>query len=129
VSAAVGYAEGARLARTLGGWQVISWALVIAAPIVAVPMWFSLDDRIAAVPWTAWAAFAYVAAVSMFLGFFAWYKGLALGGIAAVGQLQLLQPFFTLFASALLLHETLDAPTFIAAALVVATIAAGRRRR
>jgi len=129
VSAAVGYAEGARLARSLGGWQVISWALVIAAPIVAVPTWLSLDSRIAAAPWTAWAAFAYVSAVSMFLGFFAWYKGLALGGIAAVGQLQLLQPFFTLFASAVLLHETLDAPTFIAAALVVATIAAGRRRR
>jgi drug/metabolite transporter (DMT)-like permease len=127
VAAAVGYAEGARLARTLGGWQVISWALVLAAPFVAVPTWLSFDARMLAAPWTAWAAFAYVAAVSMYLGFFAWYKGLALGGIAAVGQLQLLQPFFTLFASALELGETLDAATFVAAALVVATIAVGRR--
>jgi drug/metabolite transporter (DMT)-like permease len=127
VAAAVGYAEGARLARTLGGWQVISWALVLAAPFVAVPTWLAFDARMLAAPWTAWTAFAYVAAVSMYLGFFAWYKGLALGGIAAVGQLQLLQPFFTLFASALLLGETLDAATFVAAALVVATIAVGRR--
>ncbi|HEY5862558.1 MAG TPA: DMT family transporter [Casimicrobiaceae bacterium] len=127
ISAAIGYAEGARLSRTLGGWQVISWALVLAAPFAAIPTWLSLDARMAAAPWTAWAAFAYVAAVSMYLGFFAWYKGLALGGIAAVGQVQLLQPFFTLFASALLLGERLDAATFVAAALVVATIAVGRR--
>ena len=127
ISAAIGYAEGGRLSRTLGGWQVISWALVLAAPFAAIPTWLSLDARMAAAPWTAWAAFAYVAAVSMYLGFFAWYKGLALGGIAAVGQVQLLQPFFTLFASALLLGERLDAATFVAAALVVATIAVGRR--
>ena len=65
--------------------------------------------------------------VACIVGFFAWYNGLALGGIAAVGQVQLLQPFFTLFASALLLGERLDAATFVAAALVVATIALGRR--
>jgi len=128
-AAAIGYAEGARLSRTLGGWQVISWALILAAPFVAVPTWLALDTRAAAAPWTAWLAFAYVSAVSMYLGFFAWYKGLAEGGIAAVGQVQLLQPFFTLFASALLLGENLDAMTFVAAALVVATIALGRRGR
>ena len=129
-AAAIGYAEGARLSRTLGGWQVISWALILAAPFVAAPAWLALDARTAAAaPWTAWLAFTYVCVVSMYLGFFAWYKGLAEGGIAAVGQVQLLQPFFTLFASALLLGETLDAATFIAAALVVATIAFGRRGR
>ena len=75
----------------------------------------------------AWAGFAYVSVVSMYLGFFAWYRGLALGGIAAVGQVQLLQPFLTIFASALLLGEHIDASTLIAAALVIAAIAAGRR--
>jgi drug/metabolite transporter (DMT)-like permease len=125
-SAAIGYAEGARLTRLIGGWQVISWALLLAAPFVAVPAWLASGD-LTAVPWPAWAGFAYVSVVSMYLGFFAWYKGLALGGIAAVGQLQLLQPFLTIGFSALLLGEALDPSTLIAAALVIAAIALGRR--
>ena len=76
---------------------------------------------------TAWAGFAYVSVVSMFLGFFAWYRGLALGGIGAVGQTQLVQPFLTIFASAWLLGERVDAATFVAAALVIVSIALGRR--
>lgn len=126
-AAAIGYAEGARLSRILGGWQVISWVLVISAPALVVPTWIAADGRIPTAPWTAWAGFAYVAIVSMFLGFFAWYRGLALGGIAAVGQLQLLQPFFTIVASAWLLGEAVDGVTYLAAALVVGAIAAGRR--
>ena len=128
-AAAVGYAEGGRLSRTLGGWQVICWALVLAAPFIARPAWWAMDGRIATAPASAWAGFAYVSTVSMFLGFFAWYRGLALGGIAAVGQVQLLQPFLTILASALLLGEAIDAATVIAAALVIASIAIGRRRR
>ncbi len=128
-AAAVGYAEGGRLSRTLGGWQVICWALVLAAPFIALPAWWAMDGRIATAPASAWAGFAYVSTVSMFLGFFAWYRGLALGGIAAVGQVQLLQPFLTILASALLLGEAIDAATVIAAALVIASIAIGRRRR
>jgi drug/metabolite transporter (DMT)-like permease len=127
ISAAIGYAEGGRLARTLGGWQVISWALVIAAPFVLVPTVVVADARLAAASPAAWACFVYVGVVSMFLGFFAWYRGLALGGIAAVGQVQLLQPFLTIFASALLLGEAIDPATFVAAALVIAAIAIGRR--
>lgn len=127
IAAAIGYAEGGRLARTLGGWQVISWALVIAAPFVLVPTLVVADARLASVSTAAWAGFAYVSVVSMFLGFFAWYRGLALGGIGAVGQVQLLQPFLTIFASAVLLGETIDPATFIAAALVIASIAMGRR--
>ena len=127
ISAAIGYAEGGRLARTLGGWQVISWALVIAAPFVLVPTVLVADATLAIASPAAWACFAYVSVVSMFLGFFAWYRGLALGGIAAVGQVQLLQPFFTIFAAALLLGEAVDAATFVAAALVIASIAMGRR--
>ena len=80
-----------------------------------------------AAPPLAWAGFAYVGVFSMFLGFFAWYRGLALGGIAVVGQTQLLQPFLTLFASALLLGEALDPATFVAAGLVILSIAIGRR--
>jgi len=126
-AAAVGYAKGATLSRTLGGWQVISWALVLSAPFLLVPTWLAADARVASAPWTAWAGFAYVAVVSMYLGFFAWYRGLAQGGIAAVGQVQLLQPFLTIVASALLLGEALDPLTFVAAALVIASIALGRR--
>lgn len=127
IAAAIGYAEGGRLARTLGGWQVISWALVIAAPIVLVPTLLVADARLASASTAAWACFAYVGVISMFLGFFAWYRGLALGGIGAVGQVQLLQPFLTILASAALLGETIDSATFVAAALVIASIAMGRR--
>ena len=127
VAAAIGYAEGGRLARTLGGWQVISWALVLSAPLLAVPTWWVSDGRLLTASAAAWAGFAYVGAVSMFLGFFAWYRGLALGGIGAVGQVQLLQPFLTIFASAWLLGERIDAATLVAAALVIASIAVGRR--
>lgn len=127
-AAAIGYAEGARLSRLLGGWQVISWVLVLSAPLLVVPTWIAAGGRLPDAPWTAWSGFAYVSAISMFLGFFAWYRGLALGGIAAVGQLQLLQPFFTIVASAWLLGEAVDGVTYLAAALVVAAIAAGRKR-
>lgn len=126
-AAAIGYAEGARVARIIGGWQVICWVLILAAPFVAIPTWFTFDARTLDAPWSAWAGFAYVAVISQFLGFFAWYRGLALGGIAAVGQTQLLQPFLTIIASAWLLAEPVTAATYIAAALVIAAIAMGRR--
>ncbi len=126
-AAAIGYAEGARLARIIGGWQVICWALVLSAPFLVIPVWNAFRPAMLSAPWTAWTGFAYVALVSMFLGFFAWYRGLALGGIAAVGQTQLLQPFLTILASALLLGERVDAATFLAAALVIAAIALGRK--
>ena len=126
-AAAIGYAEGARLARILGGWQVICWVLILAAPFVVIPTWWTFERASLSAPWSTWAAFAYVAVISQFLGFFAWYRGLALGGIAAVGQTQLLQPFLTILASAWLLAEPVTAATFIAAGLVIAAIAMGRR--
>jgi drug/metabolite transporter (DMT)-like permease len=127
VAAAVGYAEGARLARTLGGWQVISWTLVLASPAALAVVWPYLDVRLLQAPGEAWLAFGYVALVSQYLGFFAWYAGLALGGIARVGQVQLLQPFLTLLASAALLGEPVTGFTLVAAALVVAAVAVGRK--
>jgi len=127
IAAAIGYAVGGKLARHMGGWQVICWALVLSAPFLALPTYLSVDARLLTAPPAAWVAFAYVSVVSMFLGFFAWYRGLALGGIAIVGQVQLLQPFMTIFASALLLSEHIDAATLIAAALVIVSIAITRK--
>lgn len=129
MSAAVGYALGGQLAATLGGWQVICWALAILWPVVAglAVLFVELPER--PVSWEAWTSFAYVALVSQFLGFFAWYRGLALGGIARVGQTQLLQLFFTLIASAVLLGETLDPTSLVfAIAIVVCVLAATRTR-
>lgn len=128
VSAAIGYAEGARLSRTLGGWQVISWALVLSAPFLLWPV-VEHASRLdfASLPWQAWAAFAYVALGSQWLGFFAWYRGLALGGIARVGQVQLLQAFFSIGFAALLNGEAIGWDTLGFALAVVACVAAGRR--
>jgi drug/metabolite transporter (DMT)-like permease len=101
----MGYAEGAKLSKTLGGWQVISWALVLALPIM-IPLFFIyFPDDIQNVSFQGWFGMAYISLFSMFIGFIFWYKGLAQGGIATVGQLQLLQPFFGLALAAWLLHE------------------------
>lgn len=127
---ALGYAEGGRLARELGGWRVICWALILAAPFLAPPVLLVVArDGLAA--WrdagpSAWLGFAYVALVSMFLGFFAWYRGLALGGVARVGQIQLLQPVLTLGWAALLLDETVDGQTLLASGLVIGSVALTR---
>ncbi len=130
---ALGYAEGGALARRLGGWQVICWALVLALPVL-VPVVALRAARFGivlhgGVGWAAWAGFGYVSVVSMFLGFFAWYRGLALGGIARVGQVQLLQPLLTLGWSALLLGESVTPATVAAAAAVLGAVAAGQRLR
>jgi drug/metabolite transporter (DMT)-like permease len=124
--AAIGYAWGAHAAATLGGWQAISWSLVICLPILVPAAFFFVPRDPAAVPMSAWAGFLYVAIVSQYLGFFAWYRGLAAGGIARVGQLQLLQPFLTIAASALLLGEPTPASVWGFAALVVVLVALGR---
>ena len=128
ISAALGYAEGGKLSRVLGGWQVICWALVFAAPILIIPVgWIILQNGVSA-SYTAWLGFAYVGVVSMLLAFFAWYHGLAIGGIARVGQLQLLQPFITIFISALLLGEEITTITIVTAVIVVLFVAVGRKQ-
>lgn len=101
----LGYAEGAKLSRTLGGWQVICWALVLSLPVVAALSWMRMPASFTGISTPAWFSLAYVALFSMLIGFVFWYRGLAQGGIAAVGQLQLLQPFFGLSLAATLLHE------------------------
>ena len=101
----LGYAEGALLSRKLGGWQVISWALFISLPIMLPMSLFTLPSTFIDVSPGAWFALGYVSLFSMLIGFVFWYLGLAQGGIAAVGQLQLLQPFMGLLLSAFLLGE------------------------
>lgn len=101
----LGYAEGAKLTKTLGGWQVISWALVLSLPIMLPLAFISMPPSFNDVPMGAWGSLAYVSLFSMFIGFVFWYKGLAQGGTATIGQLQLLQPFFGLVLAAWLLHE------------------------
>jgi drug/metabolite transporter (DMT)-like permease len=127
-SAAMGYAVGARLSKSLGGLQVISWALLIAAPIMLIPAAMMMP-RVENVSASAWLGFAYASFISQYLGFLPWYRGLALGGTARVGQTQLLQPFLTIAASAALLGEALDATTIAFAVLVFATVAVGRNLR
>ncbi len=130
--AAMGYAEGGRLARTLGGEAVICWALVLAAAPSAALLALLPPGQLAGLAHAgarAWLGFGYVTAFSMFVGFFFWYRGLALGGVARVGQVQLLQPFLSLAGAALLLGEPLT-PLHCAFALaVVAVVALGRRAR
>jgi drug/metabolite transporter (DMT)-like permease len=124
-----GYAEGATLSRRYGGWQVICWALVLIAPaLVPVVAASAAVEGLAAGP-QAWLGFAYVALFSMFLGFFAWYRGLALGGIARIGQLQLAQPVLTLVWAALLLGESVTAATVAAALVVLACVGLTQRTR
>jgi drug/metabolite transporter (DMT)-like permease len=129
LSAAVGYAEGGRLAREMPGWQVICWALVATAPVsilVSECLLATTDPR-----WTgaALAGFAYLSVVAMFLGFFAWYAGLGRAGIARAGQIQLLQPLLTLGWSALLLGEHVDLATGAAAIAVLGCVAWAQRAR
>ena len=127
VAAGFGYAEGARLSREPGAWQTISWALVISAPVLLIPALATMPHSIASIGWQSLCGFAYVSVVSMFLAFIVWYKGLALGGIARIGQLQLLQPFLTILAAALLLHEPVSWKELLAALIVIACVLIGRR--
>ncbi len=123
----LGYAEGARLSRTLGGWQVICWALLLALPFMLVGVWLVRPLTLSDIHFPSWCALGYVSLFSMLIGFFFWYKGLAQGGIAAVGQLQLLQPFFSLGLAAWLLQETVSPLMLVATLGVVACVAGSRK--
>ena len=126
---AIGYAEGGRLARELPGWQVIAWGLVLALP-VSLPLTAATLAHTTIHPGiTSLGGLAYVSAVSMFLGFFAWFHGLGEAGIARASQLQLVQPFLTVAWSALLLGERPGITTFVAAALVFGCVAASQQAR
>ena len=119
VAAAVGYAEGGLLARELGSWQTVSWALVLASPLMlSLTIFSAVSHPPVAAPFQ-WAAFVYLGVVSMFLGFVAWYRGLAIGPMARVSQVQLIQPVLTIGWAALLLGEQLTWPTVLGGLAVV----------
>ncbi|CAI0734965.1 carboxylate/amino acid/amine transporter [Serratia proteamaculans] len=123
----LGYAEGAMLTRKLGGWQVISWALVVALPLTAMVAIGAAPADWPQVSVGAWLSLGYISLFSMWIGFIFWYRGLALGGIAAVGQLQLLQPFFGLALAGLVLHETIQ-PSMLAVMAGVLVCVYGAKR-
>ena len=127
----LGYAEGARLSRRLGGWQVISWALLLAVPamaVLAIATWPETWPGIwAGAGLRAWVGLGYVSVFSMLVGFVFWYRGLALGGIAGVGQLQLLQPFLGLALAGLLLGEPVEGAMVAVAAGVVLCVVGAKR--
>ncbi len=126
-AAGLGYAEGAVLAKTFGAWQVICWSLVLSVPILLPITLQHLPNSGVVITSSALWGFLYISVFSMFLGFFAWYQGLLLGGIARVGQLQLFQPFLTILASALLLGEKLSIDTLGFAVGVICCVALGKR--
>lgn len=123
----LGYAEGARLSRTLGGWQVISWALVISLPIVAPLMLILLPPSFAGIDTWTWIGLAYISLFSMLIGFVFWYRGLALGGIGAVGQLQLVQPFCGMAIAAALLHEKVSWSMIVVTVAIIFCVAGAKR--
>jgi len=123
----LGYAEGGVLARHLGGVHVICWALVLSLPLTLPAVLWTFPGDLAAVTAISWAGFAYVTLFSMFIGFVFWYRGLALGGIAAISQLQLLMPLFGLAWSAFLLHEAVSWAMLWATAGVIVCVAGARR--
>lgn len=123
----LGYAEGAKLTKTLGGWQVISWALVLSLPIMLPLSFCYLPASFEGISTGAWTSLAYVSLFSMFIGFIFWYRGLAQGGTATIGQLQLLQPFFGLALAAYLLHEQVSLG-MVAVTLGVILCVAGTRK-
>ena len=129
VAAAVGYAYSGKMARRLGGWQAISWALVLSLPFSLLAVLLFAGPVNWHAPADAWLGFFYVSLMSQFLGFFFWNRGLVLAGTAKTGQLQLLQPFVTLVASYFLLGEAVGWRHAGFALAVVAIVALGRQLR
>ncbi|PON00831.1 transporter [Bacillus halotolerans] len=123
----LGYAEGARLSRRLGNWQVISWALVLSLPLMLPLSFYFTPGSWSGVGVPALLSLAYVSLFSMLIGFVFWYRGLAQGGIAAVGQLQLLQPFFGLLLASVILHEKVGWAFVAVNIAVILCVAAARR--
>jgi len=129
LAAAIGYAEGGLLARELGPWQTISWALVVASPVMIVLTLVSLGGGTPAASPGQWLSFAYLGVVSMFLGFFAWYHGLAIGPMAQVSQIQLVQPVMTIAWAGLFLGESMTWTTVVGGLAVILCAGAAVRVR
>ena len=128
-AAALGYALSGTVARVMPGWEVICWVVVIALPFSLAVTLFGAGDQFTTAPAHALAAFVYLGVMSQLVGFFFWNAGLAIGGVAKVGQIQLLQTFFTIGFAALLLGEAIDGFTIGFAVLVAAVVILGRKTR
>ena len=123
----LGYAEGSRLSRRLGSWQIICWALVLSLPVSLAFTIARWPVTLGAVPASSWLGFGYVSLFSMLIGFFFWYRGLALGGAARVGQVQLLQPFLGLGLAAAILGERISADILLVVLAVVLCVWQARK--
>ncbi|WP_247603606.1 DMT family transporter [Proteus vulgaris] len=123
----LGYAEGASLTKQLGGWQVICWALIVSLPPMLILSFILMPEELTKISLSAWIGLGYVSLFSMLIGFIFWYKGLSQGGIAAVGQLQLLQPFFGLGLAAVLLHESVNLLMLLVTVGVIFCVAGSRK--
>jgi drug/metabolite transporter (DMT)-like permease len=126
---AIGYAFSGRLTAQMPGWEVISWVLVMALPISLPAAALTLPADLTSLPLEPWLALLYVALFSQWIGFFAWNAGMAMGGIARVSQVQLLQPFITFALAAFFNGETITLQIILFAAAVVATVAISTRTR
>jgi drug/metabolite transporter (DMT)-like permease len=127
IAAAIGYAEGARLASELGSWQTICYALVVVLPVSIILLFFNLEMNQVPNAIAAWVGLLYLSFISMFLAFFAWYRGLAMGGIAKIGQLQLLQPFITIGAAKIFFNEPFTNTMFFVLFVVLLSVYFGRK--
>lgn len=128
-SASIGYSEGGKLSEEMSSVEVISWALVLTLPINIFLTYQYIDFEISDVSTSAIISFVYVGLISMYIGFFFWYRGIALGGVARVGQVQLLQPFLTLVGAYFLLEEQITAMNIGFALCVLAVVVLGKRTR
>ncbi len=128
-SASIGYSEGGKLSEEMSSVEVISWALVLTLPINIFLTYQYIDFEISAVSTSAIISFVYVGLISMYIAFFFWYRGIALGGVARVGQVQLLQPFLTLVGAYFLLEEQITAMNIGFALCVLAVVVLGKRTR
>jgi drug/metabolite transporter (DMT)-like permease len=132
IACSYGYAEGSLLAREMGGWLVICWALVTVLPLELVALWIYVSRAgfpNGTVPAEAWAGLFYLTAISQFVGFFFYYKGLALGGIAKMSQVQLLLPFLAIFAAHWILGEPIDGLVIVGVLVMTAIVVAGRKQK
>lgn len=120
------YAEGGVLAKELGSWQVIAWAVIIGAPFFIIPVGLQLTTEMLHAPMHAWISFIYLAIVSQFLAYVAWYSGMAMGGISRVSQIQYLQPFLMILFATVFLDESITWFTLVIAVIVVISVLVGK---
>jgi drug/metabolite transporter (DMT)-like permease len=125
----VGYSEGGNLSKEMGSIAVVSWALVLTLPFNIIATYFFYETSFSSVSLQALISLSYVGLFSMYIGFFFWYKGIAIGGISRVGQVQLIQPFLTIVAAFFLTNEKITFLNILFALMVLVVIIIGRKTK